>query len=139
MANIVELRAKSDDELAQMVEHGQEEMFNLRFQHAAMRIADPNRIREVRREIAQINSVLHNRQLAIAAAAEDADVSAALNDKAYNATARYVYEKAVYEVEFLTDGSTIATATVDLNKKQPRSRRARAAGTPSLVTSVDVK
>ncbi len=137
MANIVELREKSTSELEEMIENGREEMFNLRFQHAALRVTDTNRIRTVRRELAQVKSVLHNRQLAIAAAAEHADIAAKLDGKAYEATARYVYERAGFEVEFSADSNTIATALVDLNKKQPKGRRARAASSPNRVISFE--
>lgn len=139
MAKIVELREKSNAELEELIENGQEEMFNLRFQHAAMRVADPLRIRAVRREIAQVKSVLHKRQLAVDAAAQNADVASAIDGREVEAAARYVYEDAAYQVEFSAESGTVATATVDLNQKQPRGRRARAAGMPNLVTSVDVK
>ncbi len=139
MANIVELREKSNSELEEMLENGREELFNLRFQHAALRVTDTNRIRIVRREIAQVTSVLHNRSLAIEAAAAQSDIAAALSGREYDATARYVYEDAAYSVEFSAESSTIATALVNLNKKRPQGRRARAAGAPQLVVSHDVK
>lgn len=139
MANIVELREKTTAELEELIENGQEEMFNLRFQHAALRVTDTNRIRTVRREIAQVKSVLHNRQVAIEAAAQHASIAKAIDGRAYDATARYVYEDAGYNVEFSADSSTIATALVDLNKKMPKGRRARAAGYPERVVRFDVK
>ncbi len=139
MANIVELRDKSTAELEQMIEDGREEMFNLRFQHAALRVTDTNRIRTVRRQLAQVKSVLHNRQLAIEAAAEHEEIAAKLADKAYEASARYVYERSGFEVEFSAESTTIATALVDLNKKQPKGRRARAAGASNRVISFDAK
>ena len=140
MASIVELREKSDADLEEMIENGREELFNLRFQHAAMRVTDTNRIRTVRRQIAQVTSVLHNRQLAIDAAKAQREIAAALAGKEYEASARYIYEDAAHQVEFSAENSTIATALVNLNKKQPKGRRARAAsGQPQLVVSHEVK
>ena len=78
MANIVELRDKSNEQLEEMIENAREEMFNLRFQHAAMRVTDPNRIRVVRRELAQVQAVLHKRELAIEAAAAHQAIADAL-------------------------------------------------------------
>jgi large subunit ribosomal protein L29 len=71
MANIVELREMSDDKLEELLENAREEMFNLRFQKASARLENTTRIREVRREIAQFETVLNMRQQAIAAAAAD--------------------------------------------------------------------
>lgn len=140
MANIVELRDKSNEQLEEMLENSREELFNLRFQHAALRVTDTTRIRTVRRELAQVTSVLHNRGLAVAAAAANSDIAAALSGRDYDATARYVYEDAAYSVEFSAENSTIATALVDLNKKQPKGRRARAAaGAVDRVVSYEVK
>lgn len=140
MANIVELREKDSAELEEMIENGREELFNLRFQHAALRVTDTTRIRTVRRQIAQVTAVLHNRQLAIGAAKAQGDIAAALSGRDYEASSRYIYEDAAYQVEFSAEDNTIATALVDLNKKQPKGRRARAAaGQPQLVVSHEVK
>ena len=125
MANIVELREKSDEQLEEMLTNGREEMFNLRFQKAISQLKDGMRIRTVRREMAQAQSVLGNRQLAIDAAAAQADVAAALSRSEWDASARYVYEDQGFQVEFTADGATIATALVDLNQKKPKTRRQR--------------
>ena len=125
MANIVELREKSDEQLEEMLTNGREEMFNLRFQKAISQLKDGIRIRTVRRELAQVQSVLGNRQLAIAAAAEHPEIAVALNGKEWDANARYVYEDQGFQVEFTNDGAQVASALVDLNKKAPRTRRQR--------------
>lgn len=125
MANIVELREKSDEQLEEMLANGREEMFNLRFQKAISQLKDGLRIRTVRREMAQAQSVLGNRQLAIAAAASQPEVAAALGGSEWDATARYVYEDQGFQVEFTNGGATVATALVDLNKKAPKTRRQR--------------
>lgn len=140
MANIVELREKSNEEIVEMVENLREEMFNLRFQHAGSRVANPIRIRDVRREMAQLHSVLGQRESAIAAAATHPDIANALSGKDWAGTAAYVYEDQGFAVKFEADGKEVATAKVDLNKKQPRSRRQRTLlGYPKAVVSYDVK
>lgn len=140
MANIVELREMSNEKLNEILENNQEEMFNLRFQHAAARVSDTTRIRIVRREMAQVKSVLDKRTLAIEKAASHDAVAEALSGKEWDATARYVYEDNGWTVTFNADGSEIATALVNLNKKQPHGRRARAASSaPDLVVNYDIK
>jgi large subunit ribosomal protein L29 len=140
MANIVELREMSDEKLEEMLENAREEMFNLRFQKAIAQLQNSIRIRHVRREIAQIQEVLHKRQLAKELAAAQPEITAVLQGKESFATARYVYEASAWQVVFEDgSGTELATATVNLNKKQPRTRRQRTAQRqPQLVTSFDV-
>lgn len=141
MANIVELRDMSDDKLEEMVENGREELFNLRFQQASARLEDVSRLRHVRREIAQLETVLNNRRQAIeTAVAESPELASFLSGKTWTATARYVYEKAAWDVEFTDDkGNDLAKAIVNLNAKQPKGRRARQAGVaPSRVATYEI-
>ena len=140
MANIVELREMSDEKLEEMLETAREEMFNLRFQQAIAQLQNSVRIRQVRREIAQIQETLHKRQMAKELAAAQPRVTAVLQDQESFATARYVYEMSAWQVVFEDgDGNELATATVDLNKKQPKTRRQRIKkGQPQVVTSFDV-
>ena len=42
-----------------------EELFNLRFQHATGQLENPMRIREVKRSIAQINTIVREQELGI--------------------------------------------------------------------------
>ena len=140
MANIVELRDMSNEKLEEMLENGREEMFNLRFQHAGARVTDTNRIRIVRRELAQVKSVMHNRSVAIETAASDADIAKALDGKEWDATAKYVYEDSGWNVVFSADNSDVATALVNLNTKKPKTRRDRISKTVrERVVSFDLK
>jgi large subunit ribosomal protein L29 len=136
MANIVELQEMSDEKLEEMLETAREEMFNLRFQKAISQLQNTVRIRHVRREIAQIQETLHKRQMAKEVAAAQPEIAAVLQGKETFASARYVYEASAWQVVFEDDaGNELATATVNLNKKRPRSRRERVEkGQPHLVT-----
>lgn len=59
-----ELRAKSDKELhAELVELRREQ-FNLRMQRGTGQLGNPSRFKEVRREIARINTVLNEKSRA---------------------------------------------------------------------------
>jgi large subunit ribosomal protein L29 len=53
-----EFRAKSADELADQLSKLKKEQFNLRFQRANGQLEKTNRIRDVRKEIARIETVL---------------------------------------------------------------------------------
>lgn len=126
MAHIVELREMSTEQLRERLEDLREEMFNLRFQKASARLQDTTRIRVVRREIAQVKEVLHKRDLAVATAAQTPELAAALEGKAWNAQARYVYEDAAWIVDFFdADDSRIGSATVNLNKKRRQAHKGR--------------
>ena len=140
MANIVELREMNDDKLDELLENAREEMFNLRFQKAIAQLQNTARIRVVRREIAQIQEVLHKRQLAKEQAAVQPAITAVLKDKEWYASAHYVYEDSVWQVEFEdSSGNKLATASVNLNKKQPRGRRELTEkAVPQLVTNIEV-
>ncbi len=59
-----ELRDLSDDELRRKLRELQEELFNLRFQLATGQIENVSRIRTVRRDIARLQTILRQRQLA---------------------------------------------------------------------------
>ncbi len=121
MAHIVELRQMSNEQLEEKLENAREEMFNLRFQQASARLQDTARLKVVRREIAQIQEVLHKRELAVAAAAAQPEIAAALEGRKWQGRARFVYEDSSWNVTFLdTDGSEIATAAVNLNRKNRR-------------------
>ncbi|MFW5985932.1 MAG: 50S ribosomal protein L29 [Halanaerobiales bacterium] len=60
-----ELRNLTDSELEQKAREFKEELFNLRFQHATAQLDNPMRIREVRRIIARIKTILRERELGI--------------------------------------------------------------------------
>ncbi|NMA54474.1 MAG: 50S ribosomal protein L29 [Firmicutes bacterium] len=59
-----ELRELTDDELQEKLSDFKEELFNLRFQHATRQLDNPMRLKDVRRSIARIKTVLHERKLA---------------------------------------------------------------------------
>ena len=59
-----ELRDKSVDELNARERDLNEQLFKLRFQRATGRIETPNKIREVKREIARIKTLLNERSRA---------------------------------------------------------------------------
>jgi len=134
MAHIVRLREMSDDQLAERLEEAREELFNLRFQQASARLEDTSRLRVVRREIAQIQEVLHKRGLAVDAAAEIPEIASVLAGKTWGAQTRYIYEDSAWQVSFLdTNGNEIASAMVNLNRKRRPQQ-----GKPRLVNSYEV-
>ncbi len=57
-----ELRTKSEDELKDSLLGLRKEAFNLRFQRASGQLENTARIREVRRGIARIKTILRQRQ-----------------------------------------------------------------------------
>ncbi len=126
MASIVELREKSDQALDEMMENGREEMFNLRFQNASARLADVSRIRVVRRELAQITTVLTMRKLAIEAAAKQPEIDSVLSGQEWSATAHFSYEESAWQVEFEDEkGKELISTYINLNKKRVKGRRIR--------------
>lgn len=140
MANIVELREMSDAKLEELLENGREEMFNLRFQQASSRLEDYTRLKAVRREIAQLETVLNMRQLAIETAVASPSLVAALTGKEWAASARYSYEDSGWQVSFVdASGQELATALVNLNKKRlPSRRQAKKKSQPQRVVTAEV-
>ncbi|EKE73572.1 MULTISPECIES: 50S ribosomal protein L29 [Oceanibaculum] len=63
-----DIRAKSEDELKQQLVDLRKEAFNLRFQKASGQLENTARVRQVRRTIAQIKTILHQRQAGAGAA-----------------------------------------------------------------------
>jgi len=56
-----DVRAKTDDELKTELETLGKEAFNLRFQRASGQLENTSRVRQVRRDIARIRTVLGER------------------------------------------------------------------------------
>jgi large subunit ribosomal protein L29 len=56
-----QLRALDDAALRKQLDDLYQEQFNLRFQRAAGQLANVNRLREVRREIARVKTILRER------------------------------------------------------------------------------
>ena len=55
---VEDLRGKSDAELAQALVDAKKELFNLRFQNATNQLDNTGRIKEVRRNIARIQTII---------------------------------------------------------------------------------
>ena len=60
--NVKEIRDKSNDELLKTLEEFRKELFDLRFERATGSIENPMRIRELRKSIARILTVLKERE-----------------------------------------------------------------------------
>ena len=55
---VEDLRKKSDAELAQELVDAKKELFNLRFQNATNQLTNTSRIKEVRKNIARIQTII---------------------------------------------------------------------------------
>ncbi len=53
-----ELRTLTRNELEQRLRESQEELFNLRFQHKTGQLSNPLRIREIRKDVARLKTLL---------------------------------------------------------------------------------
>jgi len=60
-----DIRDLSSDERAEKIKSLKEELFNLRFQHATGQLENPMRIRDLKRSIAQINTIQREFELNI--------------------------------------------------------------------------
>jgi large subunit ribosomal protein L29 len=65
---VTTLRDKSIDELRSRERDLREQLFKLRFQRATGRVENPMKMRQVRREIAQIQTLLNERERSTASA-----------------------------------------------------------------------
>jgi large subunit ribosomal protein L29 len=65
-----DLRNLGDDELVTRLVETKQELFNLRFQNVTGQLENSSRLPLVRREIARINTVLREREIAAASALE---------------------------------------------------------------------
>ncbi len=63
MASAAELRELSIEEIEQALAETGEELFNLRFQHATGQLENYRRLRQLRREVARIKTILREREL----------------------------------------------------------------------------
>ncbi|MCH4083059.1 MAG: 50S ribosomal protein L29 [Parafannyhessea sp.] len=59
-----DIRELSDEELAQKLEDGRAELFNLRFQMATSQLDNTARVSQVKRDIARIQTEMRARQIA---------------------------------------------------------------------------
>ncbi len=58
-----EIRNLTTDEIVKKIEETKEELFNLRFQQATGNLEKPSRIKDLRKLIARLKTVLHEREL----------------------------------------------------------------------------
>ena len=68
-----ELRQMDEDELERRLTEAREELFNLRFQHVTGQLDNHARLNQVRKDIARINTILREQEIAAAEAAEGAE------------------------------------------------------------------
>ena len=66
-----DLRSQPEEELVTKLKEAKEELFNLRFQAATGQLETHGRLREVKREIARIYTVMRERELGIVVLAEE--------------------------------------------------------------------
>ena len=66
MAEMDDLRGLSDPDLDEELENTQRALMNLRFRSATMQLSDVHAIRKARRRIARINTIMRERELALA-------------------------------------------------------------------------
>ncbi len=59
-----ELRGLTSRELQEALDESKEELFNLRFQYATNQLDNTARIRQVKKEIARINTVIREQEIA---------------------------------------------------------------------------
>ncbi|GIX04447.1 MAG: 50S ribosomal protein L29 [Planctomycetaceae bacterium] len=60
------LREQTSEQLQYQMQEAQKELFQLRFQAATEKRDAPSKLRKLRREIARIKTILHQRELAAA-------------------------------------------------------------------------
>ena len=66
MAEMDDLRGLSDTDLAEELDNTQRALMNLRFRSATMQLSDVHAIRKARKRIARINTIMRERELALA-------------------------------------------------------------------------
>lgn len=62
---VKELRDLTSDELSRKLSDLKEELFNLRFQLATGQLENPVRVQEVRKNIARVMTIIHERALKV--------------------------------------------------------------------------
>lgn len=74
--NITDIRELTNEELMESLAEAKEEKFNLRFQVATNQLDNTARIKEVKRDIARILTVLRERELSNGPDADDTEEGA---------------------------------------------------------------
>jgi large subunit ribosomal protein L29 len=60
---ITDLRELTNDEISQKLHDSQEELFNLRFQKSMNRLENGNKLKDVKKDIARMKTLLTEREL----------------------------------------------------------------------------
>ena len=68
MTSAQELRDQTDDQLVDRLADAKAELFNLRFQLVTGQMTNTARLKQVKRDVARINTVLREREIAAAEA-----------------------------------------------------------------------
>jgi len=66
-----ELRDMVDEELLNRLAEAKQELFNLRFQHVTGQLDNYARLGQMKKEVARINTILRDREIAAAEAIEE--------------------------------------------------------------------
>ncbi|HUD68679.1 MAG TPA: 50S ribosomal protein L29 [Acidimicrobiales bacterium] len=73
MTKVADFAALGDEELVHRLADARKELFNLRFQFATGQLDSSSRLREVRRDIARMLTVLREREIAAAEALQGSE------------------------------------------------------------------
>lgn len=63
MTKMEELRKLSTEDLNKKIKENKEELFNLRFRQATGNLEKPTRLRELRKEVAKMKTIIREREL----------------------------------------------------------------------------
>ena len=63
MNKIEELRTLTSEELNKTIKENKEELFNLRFQQATGNLEKPGRLKDLRKEVARMKTIIREREL----------------------------------------------------------------------------
>ena len=63
--SLKDMREKEPDDLRREIAGTEKEIWTLRFQRGSEKAADPSKIRNLRRQLARLNTVLRERELGI--------------------------------------------------------------------------
>jgi large subunit ribosomal protein L29 len=73
MTSAAELRKMNVVEIAQAISDARQEMFNLRLQWSSGQLEDYTRIRQLKKDVARLLTIQHERRLAAALVREDVE------------------------------------------------------------------
>ena len=62
---IADIREKDDDDLRREIASAEKQVWTLRFQRGSEKAGDPSRIRHLRRQVAQMLTVLREREMGL--------------------------------------------------------------------------